>query len=176
MLIKITSPPWASRSNCAKNHSLESLLPAAPTPTQRRALEHLSSDLGGSYVVYNNEIDLTWWQCHITKYCHSFRHDCRAWEERKSGDGKTLSHWYDSLVSVSSAISLRNHESRGKTFIYVECIVGKRFIFDGINQAEQVFVSLRAGRKTLSHGKTTRGLRWRIVRELCRFAPAWMAR
>lgn len=31
------------------------------------------TDLDGIYVVYNNEIDLTWWQCHITKYCRVLR-------------------------------------------------------------------------------------------------------
>lgn len=88
----------------------------------RRALPLKPSHLEGIYVVYNNEIDLTWWQCHVPVEEGKLeaRRRCR-----------NAIKWYEKFSSPS--IHPRLKKETGVMYCW------ERFIPDGINQTEQVF-------------------------------------
>lgn len=73
------------------------------------------TDLDGIYIAYNNEIDLTWWQCHITRNIAMPGRKCECEWER----------WEDVMRSYDTRVQFA---VMGKTFIYVNCIV-KRDLF-----------------------------------------------
>lgn len=118
MLIKITSlpSPYVLKL-CEKPFRLVAVyaFQAAAPPLKPSHLE-------GIYVVYNNEIDLTWWQCHV-------------WGEswRQDDDEKVVMLSTDTRSSVHHSAMIEETTRAGVMYCW------ERFIPDGINQTEQVF-------------------------------------